>query len=78
MYGLLSLPKITSKNDRLEYRKHMCALCDSLHENYGLKGRFFTNYDMTTISIIISALKGSISDEISEPSKIRLFVVSCG
>jgi len=70
MYGLLSLPKKTSRNDRLEYRKHMCALCDSLHENYGYKGRFFTNYDLTTISIIISALKVSIPDEISEPSNI--------
>lgn len=70
MYGLLSLPKKSSRNDRLEYRKHMCALCDSLHERYGLEGRFFTNFDLATISLIISELKGSLSDEISEPSKI--------
>ena len=69
MYGFFSIPKSSSLNQKIHYKRHMCALCDSLHDNFGVRGRFFTNYDLTTIAIIFASLN-SDEPEIHNPSKI--------
>lgn len=70
MYGFLKIPISTTSSEKKEYRKYMCTLCDSLHENYGIKGRIFTNYDSTTLALLIGALDESSNKEISEPPKL--------
>jgi hypothetical protein len=70
MYGFFSMPKNVTQNERRQFKNHMCSLCDSLHDNYGLKGRFFTNYDLTTISVLAAALDKSFSESIPQSSKI--------
>ena len=70
MYGFLKIPISTTSSEKKEYRKYMCTLCDSLHENYGIKGRIFTNYDSTTLALLIGALDDSLNKEITEPPKL--------
>jgi hypothetical protein len=70
MYGFLKIPISTTSSEKKEYRKYMCTLCDSLHENYGIKGRIFTNYDSTTLALLIGALDDSVNKEITEPPKL--------
>ena len=69
MYGFLKIPNSASLSEKREYGKYMCALCDSLHENYGMKGRLFTNYDSTTLALLIGALDESFSSDIAEAPK---------
>ena len=47
----------------------MCLLCDSLHANFGLKGRFYTNYDLTACAILIESLTKQELN-LSNPSKL--------
>ena len=49
MYGLFNIPCSVKSSEQKEYRNYMCTLCDSLHEDYGIKGRLLTNYDSTTL-----------------------------
>ena len=69
MYGFLKIPISTTSSEKKEYRKYMCTLCDSLHTNYGIKGRIFTNYDSTTLALLIGALDESLNKEISDPPR---------
>lgn len=65
MYGLFNIPCSVKSSEKNEYRKYMCTLCDSLHEDYGVKGRLLTNYDSTTLALLIGALDKSLNKEIS-------------
>lgn len=69
MYGFFSIPKSSSQSQKIKYKKHMCALCDSLHDNFGVRGRFYTNFDLTTIAIIFASID-SDEPEIRDNSKI--------
>jgi hypothetical protein len=53
MYGLFNIPCSVKASEKKEYRNYMCTLCDSLHEDYGVKGRLLTNYDSTTLAIVL-------------------------
>lgn len=69
MYGFLRPPITASQYELREYKKYMCTLCDSLHENHGIKGRLFTNYDSTALAFLIGALDKSLDDELDGPPK---------
>lgn len=64
MYGLFKIPCSVKSSEKKEYRNYMCTLCDSLHEDYGIKGRLLTNYDSTTLALLIGALDKSLKNEI--------------
>lgn len=70
MYGLFNIPGSVKASERKEYRNYMCTLCDSLHEDFGIKGRLLTNYDSTTLALLIGALDGSLHTEISVSPKL--------
>ena len=56
MFGFLSAPcGCLSKNDRSEYRKYFCGLCNCLRSNYGLPTRFLVNRDSTFVSVLCAA-----------------------
>ncbi len=65
MYGLFNIPCSVKSLEQKEYKNYMCTLCDSLHEDYGIKGRLLTNYDSTTLALLIGALDKSLKKEIS-------------
>lgn len=65
MYGLFNIPASAKALEKKEYKNYMCTLCDSLHGDYGIKGRLLTNYDSTTLALLIGALDGSFHTEIS-------------
>ncbi len=73
MYGFLKIPSTASLADTQEYRKYMCVLCDALHENYGIRGRLFTNYDMSSLALIIGALDRILSLKLPESPKYLCF-----
>ena len=70
MYGLFNIPWSVKSSEQKEYRNNMCTLCDSLHENYGVKGRLLTNYDSTTLALLIGALDKSLKNEISVSPRV--------
>jgi hypothetical protein len=70
MYGLFNIPCSIKSSEKKEYRNNMCTLCDSLHENYGVKGRLLTNYDSTTLALLIGALDKTLKNEISASPRV--------
>lgn len=70
MHGFLKMPKKASLSEKEEYKKYMCLLCDSLHQNYGLRARLFVNYDCTTLALLIGGLDESLRNEVlSKPER---------
>ena len=70
MYGLFNIPCSVKLSEQKEYRNNMCTLCDSLNEDYGIKGRLLTNYDSTTLALLIGALDKSLKKEISASPRV--------
>jgi len=70
MYGLFNVPCSVKTAEKKEYRNYMCTLCDSLHEDYGVKGRLLTNYDSTSLALLIGALDKSMHEEISDSPRV--------
>lgn len=70
MYGFFNVPCSVKTAEKKEYINYMCTLCDSLHEDYGVKGRLLTNYDSTTLALLIGALDKSINEEISASPRV--------
>jgi len=70
MYGLFNIPCSVKSSEQKEYRNYMCTLCDSLHEDYGVKGRLLTNYDSTTLALLIGALDKSLKKEIPASPRV--------
>ena len=70
MYGLFNIPCSVKSSEQKEYRNYMCTLCDSLHEDYGIKGRLLTNYDSTTLALLIGALDKSLKNEIPASPRV--------
>ena len=69
MYGFLTIPKSATPSEKEEYKKYMCTLCDSLHDSYGIRGRLFTNYDTTTLALLIGAFNESSNNKLSDHPK---------
>ena len=70
MYGLFNIPCLVKSSEQKEYRNYMCTLCDSLHEDYGVKGRLLTNFDSTSLALLIGALDKSLKKEISASPRV--------
>lgn len=70
MYGIFNVPCSFKTAEKKKYRNYMCTLCDSLHEDYGVKGRLLTNYDSTTLALLIGALDKSMNEEISDSPRV--------
>ena len=73
MYGFLRIPQSSSCPEKKEYKKYMCNLCNSLHQNYGIMGRLLTNYDSSTLALMIGGLDGSLSGQLIEPPRRLCF-----
>lgn len=54
-YVVINKPDLLIR-DFDEYRAFYCGLCRELHEKYGIKGQLTLNYDLTFLSILLSAL----------------------
>ncbi|CAG0956549.1 hypothetical protein METP3_00568 [Methanosarcinales archaeon] len=70
MYGLFNIPYSVKSSEQKEYRNYMCTLCDSLHTDYGVKGRLLTNYDSTTLALLIGALDKSLKKQIPASPRV--------
>lgn len=57
MFGYITINKDELKvKDYNRYRAFYCGVCHSLGEEYGVAGRMTLSYDMTFLSILLSAL----------------------
>lgn len=58
MFGYVKVYKPELKMKEFEmYKGIYCSLCKQLGKNYGVLSRFFLNYDLTFLSLIIMATK---------------------
>lgn len=71
MFGYVTTmePELKVK-DYQTYRSFYCGLCSKLHTKYGWKGRITLNYDLTFLSILLTALY----EEKNIESKKRCFL----
>ena len=49
------LPHLTNLHARREYAQHMCGLCHSLGDHYGLLSRLATSHEMILLNLLTSA-----------------------
>lgn len=45
-----------SEAEQIRYRSVYCGLCETLHEKYGVYGQMTLNFDMTFLTLLLSAL----------------------
>jgi len=57
MFGYIIINKSEMKFKEFDvYHSYYCGLCQSLKENYGLRGQLSLTYDMTFLSLLLSSL----------------------
>ena len=57
MFGyVITNCKTLSEEEQTRFRSLYCGMCHVLHERYGQLGRFTLSYDMTFLTLVLSAL----------------------
>ncbi len=60
MFGyLVCNAEILDKQQKEEYKKYYCSLCESLHQSYGNIGRATLSYDLTFFAMLLDSLQKS-------------------
>ncbi|MEO0469605.1 MAG: DUF5685 family protein [Bacteroidota bacterium] len=69
MFGIARMLPTTNQDQKEQFRLHYCGNCKSIGRLYSQKARFFTNFDVTLLSEMLSGLSSNQRENWQESFK---------